>query len=222
MAMSSDPSYAPPYALAAECLIYRLAQAWSGDRARDAAEAARLAHAAIERERDDPTVLALAGHAIGFTTSDYRTSLALIERSLAINPNSAIALQLGGWARIYAGDPEGAIDCFTRGLRLSPLDSRMFIIHAGMSFALSMIDRSEEAIGWARKSVDTNPLWVAGHRVLAIALANTGRLAEAREAADRAMRISPSYRIAWVRTLIKPGPELERTIAGMRKAGIPD
>lgn len=222
LAMSGDPSYAPPYALAAECLVYRLVQSWSSDPTRDVAEAERLAQAAIERDRDDPTVLALAGHAIGFASTDYGTSLALIERSLTINPNSAIALQLGGWARIYAGDPVGAIDCFTSGLRLSPLDSRVFIFHSGMSFALIMIGQSEEAVGWAMKSVDGNPLWLSGHKVLAAAFANVGRLVEAREAAARVMSSHPLYNLRHARRLIKAGAELDRYLQGLRKAGIPD
>jgi adenylate cyclase len=222
LAMKSDPSYAAPYALAAYYLAYRLIEYWSDDPGRDLAEAERLARAAIERDRDDPVVLALAGFVIGAATEDYGTSMALIERSLAINPNSATALQMGGWAHIFAGDAAGAIDCFGRGLRLSPLDNRAFLIHAGMAFALIMTDRSEEAVGWARKCVAANPLWPTGSTALAIALGNAGRLEEAREAAARVARILPKYRASHTRRLIKPGPWLDRYMEGARKAGIPD
>jgi adenylate cyclase len=86
-----DPDYGPPYALGAQCYVYYITQGWTDDREWDRAEGERWAHAALERDRDDPTVLWMAGHALGFLTRDYETALALLDRSLALNPNSASA-----------------------------------------------------------------------------------------------------------------------------------
>jgi len=133
-----------------------------------------------------------------------------------------VALQLGGWACIYAGDAARAIDYFSRALRLSPLDNRIFVLYSGLSTALIMVGRFEEAVDWAKKSVEINRLWVSGHKALASALANSGRVTEAREAAARVISMDPSYRLARTTALIKSGPELDRVIEGMRKAGIPD
>jgi len=167
-------------------------------------------------------VLALAGHAYCFITTDYGTSLALVARALALNPNSPIALQMSGYVRIYAGDHDGAIECFARNLHLSPLDTRNFTSLCGMAWALIMAGRSDEAIGWGRKCVATNPLWVSGHKMLAIALANVGDLAEARAVAAHVISVDRLNNLSHALRLMKPGPGRDRYIAGGRKAGFPE
>jgi len=222
MAIDRDPSFAPPYALAAWCRIYRILQSWCDDQAREMDEAAHLARSAIELDREDPTVLALAGHAISFATLDHDKSLALIERSLAINPNSAVASHAAGWVRAYVGDAAGAVECFTRALRMSPLDSRIHMFHSGLAFGNIMLGQFDEAIAWARKCVDNRPHFVFGYKVLAAALANAGRLAEASEAATRVMNSDPLFRLRQTERLVRPSPGRDRYLAGIRKAGIPD
>lgn len=221
-AIASDPSFAPPYALAAWCRIYRILQSWCSDQAQEMDEAADLARSAIELDRDDPIVLALAGHAISFATLDHGKSLALIDRSLAINPNSAVALHAAGWVRAYVGDAAGAVECFTRALRISPLDSRIHLFHSGLAFGHVMLGQFDEAIGWARKCIDNHPHFVFGYKVLAAALANAGRLAEAAEAGARVMNSDPHFRLRQTKRLVRASPGRDRYLAGMRKAGIPD
>ncbi len=221
-ANANDPNFAPPYAVASWCVVYRIFQNWTDDPARDVREAARLAGAAIERDRDDPAVLALAAHALSFATLDHRTALALIERSLTINPNSAVGLHAAGWVRTYVGDAAPAIECFARALRISPLDSRIHLFFSGLAFGHIMLGQSGEAIKWARKCVENNPRWIFGFKALAAALANEGRLDEARQAAARVLASDPDYSLRHTVRLITPGPWRDHYLSGMRKAGIPD
>ncbi len=115
-----DPDYGPPYALGAQCYVYYITQGWTDDRERDQAEGERWAHAALERDRDDPTVLWMAGHALGFLTRDYETALALLDRSLALNPNSASAYCFSAWSRCCAGFPEIAVSQVSSGVAAQP------------------------------------------------------------------------------------------------------
>jgi adenylate cyclase len=221
-AIASDPSFAPPHALAAWCRIYRILQSWCRDQAREMEEAAHLARSAIELDRDDPIVLALAGHAISFATLDHDKALALIDRSLAINPNSAVALHAAGWVRAYVGDAVDAVKCFTRALRMSPLDSRIHMFQSGLAFGYIMLGQFDEAIGWARKCVDNHPHFVFGYKVLAAALANAGRVADAAAAGTQVLNSDPLFRLRQTERLVRPGPGRDRYLAGMRKAGILD
>jgi adenylate cyclase len=221
-AIAADPEYAPPYALAAESLVYRLDYGWSEDRERDKREAVDLARAALGRDHNDPTVLVLAAHVLAYVDHDYVTPNALIERALILNPNAAIAFQLGGWIKIYAGDPAAAVQWFDRGKRLSPLDTKNFIYYSGIGFALVMLGRDAEAVDWATKAVASNVLWLPGHRVLASALAHVGRINEAKAVALRVCAEAPRYRLASTRRLMQPSPGLDRYLDGLRRAGFPD
>ena len=222
LAIRSDASFAPPYALAAWCRIYRIFQLWSTDPRRDVDEAAPLARAAIERDRDDPTVLALAGHVISFATLDHGTALALIERALAINPNSVVALQAGGWVRTCVGDAAGAVECFARALRISPLDSRIHLFLSGLALGHVMLGQFEEAVSLARKSADHNPQFIFAQKVLAASLASAGRLLEAQAVAARVMKIDPFYSLRHTRRLYRSAGGIDHYLEGMRKAGFPD
>ena len=67
-----DPTFALSYALGANSFGVRKAWGWSTDPAWEAAEARRLAKKAIELEKDDPSVLTLAGQALSFVAGEVR------------------------------------------------------------------------------------------------------------------------------------------------------
>ncbi len=67
------------------------------------AEGLRLARRAVELGPDDAIALARGGHAIGHFTGDLDTGIALIDRALALDPNSVTAWFLGGYMRAFAG-----------------------------------------------------------------------------------------------------------------------
>jgi hypothetical protein len=70
--------------------------------------------------------------------------------------------------------------------------------------------------------VENNPRWIFGFKALAAALANEGRLDEARQAAARVLASDPDYSLRHTVRLITPGPWRDHYLSGMRKAGIPD
>ena len=66
---------------------------------------------------------------------DLDGGIALLDRALVLNPNLAAAWFLGGFLRIWHGEPDGAIEHFARAMRLSPLDPEMYRMQAGMAMA---------------------------------------------------------------------------------------
>ena len=128
---------------------------------------------------------------LGYLTDEFDLSLSLTETALTLNPNSATALQFGGWARLYAGDPETAMVYLLRGTRLNPMDTKRFILDSGLAYACVMLGRYEEAVGWARKSLGSAPHWIFAAIPLAGALAMLRRKAEAEIAVEQLL--SPSY-----------------------------
>ena len=141
---------------------------------------------------------------------------------LALNPNSATALQVGGWAHLYAGDPETAVEYFERGMRLNPVDPRRFILDSGMAVASNMLGRAEEALALGRKSVSSAPHWLSGYTPIAAALAMLGRMDEAREAAKRILEVVPNYRTSRLLRSYKPSAARDIYLNALRRAGLPD
>src|SRR5215203_887959 len=107
-ALEIDPFYAPAMAFAAYCYHQRRFQGWSRDPDGDAAEALRLSTRAVELGKDDGNVFWMA--AFGNLMSAPHRSRELAQRSLLINPNSAIALTVAGWVEAQLGNPAKGID----------------------------------------------------------------------------------------------------------------
>ncbi len=87
-AIASDPDFAPPYGLAAQCCLYRIAQGWSENSRSDCRVGIEMAKTGARLGAGDPTVLAMSGHSLGYLSDEYDLSLSLTEQALALNPNS--------------------------------------------------------------------------------------------------------------------------------------
>ncbi len=119
-AIELDQEFASAYAGAAWCYFWRKLNGWMVDRAEEIAEGARLARRAVELGRDDAVALTRSGHALGHLVGDLDGGIALIDRARLLNPNFAPAWFLGGFLRVFRGEPESAIEHIEHAARLSP------------------------------------------------------------------------------------------------------
>src|SRR5207245_381343 len=93
------------------------------DRDSEIAEGIRLARRGAEYGRDDAVALARSGHALLHLAGEIDAGIALLDRALVLNPNLAFAWALGGYARMWDGDIDGALARFTSvGLSRKPAD----------------------------------------------------------------------------------------------------
>ena len=219
-----SPAYAQALAYGAWCRSMQRGNGYSNDPARDFREALDLAQRALQADPGDPVALRCAGFAIFLLDSDYEAALNLMDRSLAIDSNSAVAWAWRGWINNYAGKPEIATTEFGKAMRLSPIDLWSVSCSVGMAFALCTSDRFEEGLRWARKGMQEAPHWGATHRYLVAALSLTGRQAEARAAAQKLLALDPKFTVhQWVEIgPFRRTPNQERLFAALREAGLPD
>jgi adenylate cyclase len=115
-AIERDADFTPAYGLAAGCYVWRKANGWMEDPAQEIAEAIHPARRAAELGRDDAVALCWSGIAIAYLGGDLEEGGALIERSLALNPNLAVAWNLSSWVKVWLGDPETAIERVARSM----------------------------------------------------------------------------------------------------------
>lgn len=217
------PTYSQALGYSAYCRALRPFHGYSADPARDFREASELARRALDSDPEDPVGLRAAAVTVVLVDRDYQAGWDLMDRSLAIDSNSAYSWALRGWISIWAGEPEQAIPEFERAIRLSPYDQWISNYSLGMAFALNTSGRFEEGLRWARRAIRENPSWIACHRQLVGALSLVGRLEEAREAARRHQAIDPNFTVRrWVETgPFRRTPNQERLFAALREAGLP-
>ena len=186
-----DPLYGPALALAAHCHRNFAVMNWTED-----PEAVRLTSVGLARQAlrvgpDDPDVLGRAAVTLGYFGEDIGVAVGLIERCLALNPSYARAWHWSGLLRVFAGQPERALDDFQNYLRLSPRD-RITGYMNSIGEAYFFCRRFDEAAAHLLGSLERAPGFPITYRVLASCYAHMGRLDEAREVVRRLRAITPA------------------------------
>jgi tetratricopeptide (TPR) repeat protein len=159
----------------------------------------------------------------------FEQAILAYKAALAANPNFALPRLLIAGCLNSLGRFEEALAVAREGMRVSPRDPQLNQFQLAASDAALALGRGEEAIEWARKAVDAHPSYVWGYVELAIAYALNGQLTEARTALVAANRLRPGITILdvkqdWMNPTENAAAKdvLERQMAGLRKAGMPE
>lgn len=218
------PNEPLPLALSAQSIVNCLLQGWSTDPEHDRVRGLEHARAALEKPaaQNSAAVLMMAAYPLAFLGHEYERALALMGRSLTLNPNSAATHERSGWVRLYVGEPDRAIEHFRRAKRLSPLDTTTYRFDAGLGFGYCLSGQHELAVTWLRRAVEAMPSYTTSYRALAASLAHLGRRTEAERAAATLMRLEPGYRVGQTVQTYPPSPALTLYVEGMRLAGLPE
>lgn len=149
-----------------------------------------FARRALELAGDDPGILVNASGALAYFGEDIGAMLTLIDRALALNPNFARGWSISGLVRMWAGQPDVAIEHVKAALRLSPR-ARVATSLATMGTAHFVSQRFDEAVPKLILAIQEDPGFPLPYRFLAACYAHTGRLDEAREIIQRLRSITP-------------------------------
>ena len=219
-AIKRDPHYGPALALAAHCHQGLEVNGRAYDPETTRRTSVDLARRALRSAPDDPNVLALSGFLLGYWGEDIDVSLAFLDRCLALNPSHARGWHWSALLRVFAGQPDVAIEHFQNYLRLSPRD-RMATYLNGIGEAYFFSRRFDEAAANLLASLDLAPTFPVTYRVLASCYAHMGRLDDAREIVSRLRTITPAvmepatrYRNPELRELLLSGLRLAAGEAG--------
>src|SRR5215471_6364291 len=195
-AINLDNDFASAYGAAAWCYVQRKSRGWRSDSAEEIAEAGRLARRAIELGKEDAFALRSGGYALVYVLGALDEGSAFINRALVLNPNWAPAWATSGWARVWLGEPEVAIQHFAQAMRLSPLDPLMPLMLAGTALGHFIAGRYDEASSLAENALRDQPTFLQAIRTAAASKALAGRLDEARMASAPLRHLDPTLRIS--------------------------
>jgi len=191
-ATAREPAFGAAYGVAADCCVLL-----DGQLDADAQDANRqrgiaLARRAVQTGADDPHALGNGAGDLAFFGEEINTSIALIERALAINPSHAMCWHWSGWIRVFAGDADRAVADFDAALRLSPRDPLNPMVRAGIGMAHYLAGRFEQAAEYLGVGLEQMPSFVYGYPFLAAAHARCSRPGAARHALDRLHAVAPA------------------------------
>jgi TolB-like protein/class 3 adenylate cyclase len=229
-AIAADPNYALAYALLARTLWIIVSMHWAKPSADELVGYADFARTAVRLGQADSETLCTAANMIALPGGQLEEGIAIIDRALALNPNSADALAVSGMLRAYAGDTEMAFRHLKEADRLSPPGA--YIITKAFGFYLAcFVDGDYAAVlDWTAQSLRRHPTNAVTLRYRAAALGLLGRLGEARQTVDRLLVVSPGLTISRYRRHVevemqnpfkRPGV-VDAYYEGLRRAGLPE
>jgi TolB-like protein/class 3 adenylate cyclase len=155
--------------------------------------------------------------------------IAECEHSLALDRNLAAAHSAIGLGRIFIGRAEETEAHVGEALRLSPRDTLAYIWMTFVGVAKLYLGSCEQAISCFRRTIEANRNYPLAYFHLAAALAQVGRLDEARSAVQAGLMLNPAFTLSrasanW--TAMSDDPtylaQLEPILEGLRKAGVPE
>jgi adenylate cyclase len=153
-------------------------------------KACDLARWALQVAENDPAILANAAFVLAYFGEDIGAMIGLVDRALALNPSYARGWFVSGLLRIFAGQPDLAIEHVEISLRLSPRE-RMGQSLSVMGLAYFVKRRFDEAAPRLLLSIQDHPGFPTSYRTLAACYAHMGRLDEARTIVSQLRAITP-------------------------------
>ena len=109
-------------------------------------------------------------------------------------------------------------------MRLSPIDDFAFRALTGKAFALFFLGQLPEAVETARRALVANPNFTVCHRILAAALAHSGRIDEAHAVTRQLLDHHPALtvtRFGAETRFVDPGYK-SILLEGLRRGGLPE
>ncbi|MDK1373477.1 MULTISPECIES: adenylate/guanylate cyclase domain-containing protein [unclassified Sinorhizobium] len=192
-ALKRDPNYALAHAYAAWCREQSYFR--GGLDERDKSLALEHCNAAFNFGVDDPQVLSIAAFVQANLTHDYDAAIIVLDRSLELNHNSALAYGFSALVNAHSQRNERAIEHALLALRLSPFDPLNYHPYCALTLAYWFSGRFEEAATYAALAAGANPNFSVAYAYLAAAYVELSNFDAARAAAKRLIELAPSFTI---------------------------
>jgi adenylate cyclase len=227
-ALRLSPDHLPALNGLAHVMLIEWGSTWytgTGDEHLEALD--RIVNRALAIKPDDALATYFHGYVLKRLRKNLNQALVAFERAIAIDPNLAVAHNYVGQIRVFLGRANEAAEPTLKAIQLSPRDPQLAEWYYQLALTYIHQQHDDEAVEWARRSVEVNPNLRYPYRILAAALALSGRVDEARTVAAELHRRYPKETISaflvrepWTDPAYRAGQN--REITGMRLAGIPE
>jgi len=217
-ALELDANYSQAYASLGFAHMFDYQNRWSDDPDRSLKLAREYSQKAIDNDPNEPMAHGAAALTAIFER-DFDRAQAEVDRTLALNPSSALAHNLLGTIRSYSGRPLEAIPAIEQAMRLDPAFRPQFLHFLGIAYLLA--GKYETAAAMLRQRILLVPNTDFSRAVLAATLGHLGEIEEARRVWAELMEINPKFSFsAYIgRQPMRP-EDAARVVAGLAKTGL--
>jgi tetratricopeptide (TPR) repeat protein len=221
-ALKIDPSFGPAHGFLARSYQQRFLRA--GNNPSDKILAIEHARTVLSIGSDDATALALAGWLMAFLDHDYDTARGAVENALELNPNSANALGVSAILNSFLGRHDEAIEHAKLSIRLNPFDPASYLPWIGLTFAHFCNDRYAESADAARRAIQSNPLFIPAHAMLAACYVGLGQLDEAHKIVQHVLEVEPEIHFRVSLGIVAAGQpaDAEKVASALLEVGLPE
>ena len=216
-----DPNYAAAHAFAAWSREQRFLR--GGFRPEDKEAALEHARLALLHGTDDPQALSIAAFVRANLTHDYDAGLAVLDRALEMNRNSALAYGFSALVCCFSERYERGSEHAQRALRLSPFDPLNYHPYLALGEAELFTGKPAQAIPYLNLAIQSNPGFSILHALLVASHAEIDNLDAAQAAVRRLLEAAPDFTLSgFVRMDVWRPHIMDRVAASLRKAGVPE
>ncbi len=220
--VAKDNAVAQAYSLLALSNIFAFNLSW-GETAVVIPAAREAAQKALAIDNEDAVAHAIAGLMLAFENR-HDEGIARILEAIQLNPNLAEAHGYLGVVHGVCGNYDACRSSVENAFRLSPHDVSRVLWYAGLGIGAFVAGRYQEVVELTTRALREFPNYASAYRQRCAALAELGRIEEARSDLSRVLEIVPNLTIAQVRERIpvRDPQSMEVWLNALRKAGLPD
>ena len=216
-AIELDPQYASAY-VALGAYYYRTAVlGWTEFSDQALQRAYDLAQKAIALEEANASAHRLLGE-VYVRRAQYDLAAGELKRAIELNPNDAKSYGTLGSVLLYSGRTDEAIQSMETQIRFNPQIDPGDIMELGLAYYLK--GRYEDAIKTLEKGVGRRPDFVGHYIHLAAAYAQVGRSEEARQSAEKVLRLDPFFETNSYGSAFRNPADRAAVVEGLHKAGL--
>jgi TolB-like protein/DNA-binding SARP family transcriptional activator/Tfp pilus assembly protein PilF len=196
--MQAAPDYGEALALMADCQARALTQGWLTNRGEVVANVEHLARRALELDGDNVRALTFHAHRRALMHRDYEAAMRLFDLALTQWPGAAGTWCWSSLTWAYVGETAEALRRIERARELSPRDREAHHFDSALCVAHYVAGDWDAAVEAGQRALADPRVVRATYRWTAGALVAAGRLAQAREMMNRAVRELPGQGVAQV------------------------
>jgi adenylate cyclase len=220
-AIEHDPDYARAHADVGLTYAMDWQFGWQQPTEVTVREALEYGHRALELDDMQPEVFFALG-SIYTMTGQPEKALKYAARAVELNPNYADGYAQWSQVLLYSGRTKEALETLGQAMRLNPRHSFFYTWIKGHAHLLER--RYDEAIALFENVLERNAHFDGAHLTLTFALAESGRIEDAKWQAQEILALQPDFSLEEERARVPylRESDKERYLSALKKAGLPD